>query len=111
MTSPRRNLLSTTYGRARLVSELLEGWHYDWEGREAGDPHPHKGFSDSLALTHCICFGAGFRILDALRDAGYTITPPPPPGTIQINLQPDPSDAGFSAGFSAGFEEGRRHGR
>lgn len=41
------------------ASEAVKGWHY----RER-----HTSFRDSLALTHCICFGSVYRTLVWLHE-------------------------------------------
>lgn len=49
-----------------VVDEVLSEWHYDHDGMSKGAAHRHGSFSDSLAFTHCICYGAGFRVAERL---------------------------------------------
>lgn len=48
----------------RLVDEVLHNWHYTFP--PGGPETRHGSFSDSMALTHCICYGAAWRMLDYL---------------------------------------------
>lgn len=49
---------------ARLVKAATDEFHFDWH---KGRKHGHGSFSDSVAHTHCICWGAAWRMLQLLR--------------------------------------------
>lgn len=54
-----------TSPQADAVSEALQGFHQPHD--ENGLLPRHNGtWHDSLALTHCLCWGAAWRMLDYL---------------------------------------------
>lgn len=56
--------------RHDTIASALEKWHYPiLEDPDKAAPELRHGtFSDSMALTHCICYGAAFRMLDFLLE-------------------------------------------
>lgn len=55
--------------RLGVLLAAVEGFHQQFP--EHGEPFPprhNSAFTDSPALTHCICFGAAGRTLDYLLD-------------------------------------------
>jgi hypothetical protein len=47
--------------RSPLTDTAQDALH-DWHHGHYGEQERHKGFSDSAAFTHCICFGAAYRV-------------------------------------------------
>lgn len=57
-----------------LRRDDLRDWHYDdLPGTTRPGSHPHPGFSDSAAWTHCICFGAAYHAVEPLLDEVYRL--------------------------------------
>ncbi len=54
--------------RAALISDAMSEWHHDFDGLGKGEQNRHTSFTDSIALTHCICWGAAWRMLEHLRN-------------------------------------------
>jgi hypothetical protein len=68
------NKRSVSDSRSRTFEYLfnrhdLRNWHYDFDGIRSGDRHKHGGaFTDSPALTHCICYGAAHKAVRPLLE-------------------------------------------
>lgn len=53
--------------RHGVIADALSGFHQPSD--ETGLlPRHHGAFTDSLALTHCACWGGAWKLLDYLLD-------------------------------------------
>lgn len=76
---------------ADLITNAIEDFHYRWSEHVPGEGLPERhgeAWSDSLAMTHCICWGAATAMLmyllehperfDALRQPSPNASPSSP---------------------------------
>lgn len=76
----------TDHEKCLLIAQAIRDWHY---GCDEGLVRHNHAWSDSPAMSHCICWGSAWRLLSFLDGRGMLTAPVHNPADGPVNPADD----------------------